>query len=114
MTYIDPITNKPEQKSEISGCFHRIHSQAAYSKKKIKSGAFRSVYFRHPEEKPKFSAKTMERKVASAAKIEAYRKAGQKYRVMVEEPAAKVDKQGRVVVQKREKGRFLPVQVLLS
>lgn len=104
-----------EPKSPVTGSFHRINSQAAYSKKKIKSGAFRSVYFRHPEEKPKFSAKTWERKAASAAKIEKFRKAAQKYRVMVEEPAAKVDKQGRIVVQKRgEKGKFLPLQILLA
>jgi hypothetical protein len=104
-----------EPRSATKTSWSAIHEKAPYSKKKIKSGAFRSVYFRHPEEKPKFSAKTWERKAASAAKIEAYRKAGQKYRVMVEEPAAKVDKQGRVVVQHRgERGKFAKKIILLS
>jgi len=105
----------PEPKSPTKTSWSQIHEKAMDSKKKIKSGAFRSVYFRHPEEKPKFSAKTWERKAESAAKIEKFRKAAQKYRVMVEEPTAKVDKNGRVVVQKRgEKGKFLPLQILLS
>ncbi len=118
MNYIDPLTNKPEPKSP-KGCnaWSMINERQPYKKSKLGKGCtgFRSVYFRHPEEKPKFSAKTWERKAASAAKIEAYLKAGQKYRVMVEEPAAKVDKQGRVVVQHRgERGKFLPLKVLLA
>ena len=104
---IDPTTNRPEQASMEKSSWSRIDSQAAYTKKEIKSGAFSSKCHRHPGECRPLSAATVARKIATAAKIEKIRAAGKKYNYLMENESAKVTrKDGVSFVNVREKGRF--------
>lgn len=111
--HIDPTTNRPEITSDTKGSFDRINSQAAFSKKKVKTNFSYNKVFRQPGE-CRISTATIARKAATAARIEKIKRAGEKYRVMAANPESKVGKDGVVFVQKREGGRFGQKLVLLS
>lgn len=115
MTYLME-NGQPEVKSDIKGCFNRIHSQAAYSKKKIKSGPWKSKVFRHPEESPSLgmSQRQITRKAASQARREKYRRAAEKYQIMVAYPYSFTGKNGEVINNRGEKGKFAPRTVIFS
>lgn len=114
MVYIDPATNKPEIRSSTTGSWSRINEIGGYSKKKLKLHPGVNKVIRDPGFARPMSSSTLARKQATAERIARIQRANQIYRVMVENPQAKRDvKTGGVVVQLREKGRFLPKQVLL-
>ena len=106
----------PEEKSPTKGAWMAIHEKAPYSKKQIKCGPGRSLVFRHPEERTLISPKTLARKVATAAKIEGLKLAALKRRIMIENPLAKREKDGSIVLkgQRGEKGQFVKSITLLS
>ncbi len=112
--HIDPTTNRPEITSDTKGSFDRINSQAAFSKKKVKTNFSYNKVARQPGE-CRVSAATLARRAATAQRIERMQKAGEKYRVMAANPESKVGKDGVVFVQNRgEKGKFLPRQILIE
>ena len=111
---IDPNTNRPEIQSDTKSSWSRINSQAAYSKKQIKCGPGKSLVFRHFGETVPLSPKTVARKIATAAKIENMKLAALKRRVMIENPLARREKDGSIVLKglRGTKGHFLPRVVL--
>ena len=113
MTYTQE-NGQLEPRSATRGSWDRINDIGGYSKKKGKLLPGRNAVIRDPGECKGISAKTAQRKQATAEKIERIRRANSQYRVMVEHPLSKRDKTGAVVLQLREKGRFLPKQVLCN
>ncbi len=92
MTYIDPITKMPEPRSNVAGSFDRINSQAAYSKKQIKSGPWSSKVFRFPEER-NVSPATLARKKASAEKIARLKANAAAYKFVARNVSAKLHRE---------------------
>jgi bacillopeptidase F (M6 metalloprotease family) len=104
----------PEPQSSTKGGWMKIDSQAAYSKKEIKCGPGRSKAFRHPGETVSLSPQTVARKQATAVKIEMMKSAALKRRILIENPLAKRESDGSIVLKglRGEKGKFLPKIVL--
>jgi hypothetical protein len=105
---------KAEPTSATKGGWEKINSQASYSKKEIKCGPGRSKNFRHPGETVSMSPKTLARKQETALKIEMMKSAALKRRILIENPLAKREKDGSIVLKglRGEKGKFLPKIVL--
>ena len=105
----------PEPISQTKGAWEKINSQASYSKKQIKCGPGKSKVFRHPGETVPLSPKTVARKIATAAKIENMKLAALKRQVMIENPLARREKDGSIVLKglRGEKGQFLAKITLL-
>lgn len=114
MIHINPLTNRPEPKSQTRTSWGAIHDRALDSRKKVKTNFSYNKVARQPGE-CRMSAATIQRKAATAAKIARIQKAGEKYRIMAANPESKIGKDGVVFVQNRgEKGKFLPRTILMG
>lgn len=114
MTYFQE-NGQPEPKSASRGAWDKIHESAPYSKKKIKSGPWRSASFRYPEEPKTTCERTLARKRRSQEKIARYQRAAAKYNYLAKHDTAKVTyKNGQEFVQVRDKGRFTGEKVVFN
>lgn len=109
MNAIEPF----EPKSDTRTAWQAIDDRAMNSKKKVRSGPWKSKTFRFPEERPPaMSAKTIARKVESARRIAEIKKTAAKYKFLAENDSARVIYKNGVELQAKLNGRFVSLKNL--
>jgi hypothetical protein len=116
MTYFTE-SGAVEPKSDTPSSFGKIYERAAFSKKKMKLGVWRSAVRRYEGECGSIlSPKTLNRKRETAEKIARIRRAGAKYLYLAANEKAKVtvDKMGREMVLVRNNGKFTGEKIIFN